>query len=210
MGQTIVFCGLPLIRPDFIEYEFGTRHSTPPPDVVTIHQVHSGLVIANHGRPARRESGDGLIENTLGIAIGVKTADCVPILLADPVRRAVAAVHAGWRGTAAFIVQAAIRAMAREFGTRPEDLHAAIGPSIGGCCFEVGPEVAREFGVIAPGRVHLDLQAINSRQMEAAGVLPENIAVAGACTKCQPAEYHSYRRDREAAGRMVSWIRIRA
>lgn len=193
---------------NFIEYEFGTRHSTPPPDTVTIHQVHSGLAIANHGRPARRESGDALLENMPGVAIGVKTADCVPILLADPVRCAVAAVHAGWRGTAVSIVQAAIRSMAREFGTRPEDLHAGIGPSIGECCFEVGPEVAREFGVIVPGRAHLRLRAINARQLEAAGVPAGNISVAGGCTRCQPAEYHSYRRDREAAGRMVSWIRI--
>jgi YfiH family protein len=193
---------------DFIEYEFGTRDSMPPPDVVTIHQIHSAIVLANHGRPARREAGDALIENKPGVAIGVKTADCVPILLADPVRRAVAAVHAGWRGTAAYILQAAIRAMGNEFGTRPEDLHAAIGPAIGGCCYEVGPEVAREFGVIAAGHVHLDLRAINAKQLAGVGVAPANISVAEACTKCEPG-YHSYRRDGEAAGRMISWIRIR-
>ncbi len=181
-----------------------------PPDIVTIHQVHSTCVIANHGKPARPEPADALMENTPGIAIGVKTADCVPILLADPVRRAVAAVHAGWRGTAGSIVPAAIRAMASEFGTRPEDLRAAIGPSIGPCCFEVGPEVAREFGVISAGRVHLDLRAINARQLEAAGVEHENISLDGECTKCQPEKYHSFRRDREAAGRMISWIRLRA
>ena len=185
------------------------RHSTPPHDTVTIHQVHSACVVTNHGRPARGESGDALIENTPGIAIGVKTADCVPILLADPAHRVIAAVHAGWRGTAASIVQATIRAMGREFGTRPEDVHAAIGPSIGGCCFEVGPEVAREFGVIATGRVHLDLRGMNAKQLESAGLLSANISVAEECTKCRPAEYHSYRRDKEAAGRMISWIRIR-
>jgi hypothetical protein len=195
---------------DFIEYQFGTRHSLPPSDVVTLHQVHSACAIVNHGKPARREPGDALIENTPGIAIGVKTADCVPILLADPVNRVIAAVHAGWRGTAAFIVQAAIRGMAVEFGTRPEDLHAAIGPAIGGCCFEVGPEVAREFGVLAPGRVHLDLKAMNGKQLEGAGVRPANISVADECTRCRADDYHSFRRDREAAGRMISWIRIRA
>lgn len=198
---------------DFIEYEFGTRYSTPPPDVVTLHQVHSACVVANHGRPARREpgreSGDALLENLPGVAIGIKTADCVPILLADPVKLAIAAVHAGWRGTAAFIVQAAVHAMASDFGTRPEDLYAAIGPAIGGCCFEVGPEVAREFGVIAPGPVHLDLRAINAKQLVASGVMQANISVSAECTKCQPAGYHSFRRDREAAGRMISWIRIR-
>jgi polyphenol oxidase len=193
-----------------IEYEFGDRHTTPPPDVVIVHQVHSACVISNRGRPARRDPGDALIENTPGTAIGVKTADCVPILLADPVQRAVAAVHAGWRGTAASIVHAAIRAMGMEFGTRPEDLHAAIGPSIGACCYEVGPDVVREFGVHAPGRVHLDLRAMNAKQLEAAGVLPANIAVSEECTKCRPEKYHSFRHDGEAAGRMISWIRIRA
>jgi len=155
----------------FIEFDFGTRHSSPPPDLVTVHQIHSARVVLNRGMPRRQEDADALIENTPGIAIGVKTADCVPILLADPVSRAVAAIHAGWRGTAAGIVAAAIRCMASEFGTQPEDIHAAIGPSIRPCCYEVGPEVAIEFGVLPPGHVHLNLPAINARQLQAAGVL---------------------------------------
>jgi YfiH family protein len=194
---------------DFIEYEFGTRDSHPPVGVVTVHQVHSNLVISNHGAAARTEDADALIDNTTGIAIGIKTADCVPVLLVDPVRRAVAAIHAGWRGTAAAIVPAAIRAMANEFGTRPEDLHAAIGPAIGACCYEVGPEVASEFGVLATGHVHLNLAAVNARQLQAAGVLRDNISIAGECTRCNPERYHSFRRDAQAAGRMISWIRIR-
>jgi YfiH family protein len=191
----------------FIEYAFGTRHSAPPLGTVTVHQVHSARVVSNRGKLHREEDADALIENTPGIAIGIKTADCVPILMADPVHRGVAAVHAGWRGTVASIVQAAIRAMADEFGTRPEDLHAAIGPAIGPCCYEVGPEVAGEFGVIA-GQVRLDLPRINARQLAAAGVLETNISIAGACTRCDAGEYHSFRRDREAAGRMISWIRV--
>jgi YfiH family protein len=193
---------------EFIDFHFGTRHSSPPDDVVTLHQVHSTRVVANHGQARRLEDGDGLIENQTGIAIGVKTADCVPVLLADPVRRAVAAIHAGWRGTGGGIVAAAVRAMAAEFGTKASDIHAAIGPSIGVCCYEVGPEVAREFGVIAPGHVHLDLRQLNARQLEAAGVRGEKISISSDCTRCM-AEYHSFRRDREAAGRMISWIRIR-
>ena len=185
---------------EFIEYEFGTRKFTPPPDVVTVHQVHSALVVSNRGERSRREDADALIENTPGIAIGVKTADCVPVLLADPSSRTVAAVHAGWRGTAASIAQAAVRAMSSEFGTRPEDLRVAIGPAIGPCCFEVGPEVVREFGVIVPSRVHLDLQGINARQLESAGVARKNISILEKCTKCDAAEFHSFRRDRESCG----------
>jgi YfiH family protein len=195
---------------DFIDFSFATRHSVPPRDIVTVHQIHSARVISNCGLPQRSEDADALLENTPGIAIGIKTADCVPVLLADPVRRAVAAIHAGWRGTAAGIVLAAIRSMAAGFGTQPEDLHAAIGPSIGPCCYQVGPEVASHFGVVATDRVHLNLRYINARQLEAAGVLPTNISTTSDCTRCQPDDYHSFRRDHEIAGRMISWIRIRA
>jgi YfiH family protein len=196
---------------DFIQYDFGTRFSPLPPDLVTVHQVHSARVIVNRGQATRQdEDADALIDNTPGLALGVKTADCVPVLLADPVNRAIAAIHAGWRGTAQQIVPAAIRSMAAEFGTHAPDLHAAIGPSISRCCYEVGPEVAREFGMDAKERVHLDLRLINSRQLEAAGVPPLNISVSEACTMCDAAKtYHSFRRDRESAGRMMSWIRIR-
>jgi YfiH family protein len=194
---------------DFIDYDFGTRSSTPPPDVVTVHQIHSARVVSNHGAPSRQEDADALIENIRGIPIGVKTADCVPILLADPVHRAIAAIHAGWRGTAAAIAIAAIRAMSADFGTRPEDLHAAIGPAIGPCCYEVGPEAAREFGVVANQQVHLDLPRINARQLQSLGVPAQKITIVPDCTKCNPATYHSFRRDHQSAGRMISWIRIR-
>jgi YfiH family protein len=197
---------------NFIEYAFGTRHAAPPADVVTVHQVHSARVVSNGGMADRphndKVDADALVENTPGVAIGIKTADCVPVLLADPVGRAVAAIHAGWRGTAAYIVQVAIRSMVAEFGTQPKDLHAAIGPCIGPCCYEVGPEVANEFGVLASGHVHLDLATMNARQLEAAGVLAQNISTSRVCTKCNAKDYHSFRRDREAAGRMISWIRI--
>ena len=195
----------------FIDYQFGTRHSVPPDRLATVHQVHSTRIITNRGTDRRHEGldADALIENTPGIAIGVKTADCVPVLLADPVHRAVAAIHAGWRGTAAGIVPAAIRAMAGEFATRARDLHAAIGPSIGECCYEVGPEVAAQFGVVVPGHVRLNLSFVNLKQLEAAGVPTNNISISGECTRCQAGDYHSFRRDREAAGRMISWIRVR-
>ncbi|HEY3840830.1 MAG TPA: peptidoglycan editing factor PgeF [Bryobacteraceae bacterium] len=198
---------------DFIEFDFGTRNSVFPSDIVTVHQVHSASVRVNHGQARcaddKRPDADALVENTPGVAVGVRTADCVPVLLADPVRRVVAAVHAGWRGTAAQIVPVTLQTMDREFGSRADDVHAAIGPSIGPCCYEVGPEVAREFGVTASGRVHLDLWRMNAKQLMAAGVRAENISVAEDCSMCNSATYHSFRRDREAAGRMISWIRIR-
>ncbi len=194
----------------FIEFDFGTQDSAPPSDVVTVHQVHSARVISNRGQSSRQhEDADALVDSTPGIALGIKTADCVPILLADSEHHAIAAIHAGWRGTAQQIAAATIRLMAAEFGTRPEAMHAAIGPCIGSCCFEVGAEVAWEFGVQTPGKAHLDLVAINRKQLQGAGIPAGNISASGECTMCGSRGYHSFRRDREAAGRMISWIRLK-
>jgi copper oxidase (laccase) domain-containing protein len=99
--------------------------------------------------------------------------------------------------------------MGEEFGTRPDDIYAAIGPSIGPCCYEVGEEVAAKFGIPGSGHVHLDLRAINAGQLTDAGVPARNVSTSPACTKCESDLYHSFRRDREAAGRMISWIRIK-
>ena len=112
-----------------------------------------------------------------------------------------------WRGTAAGIASGAVAAMSRRFGTRPEDLHAAIGPGIGECCYEVGAEVAERFG--GQGRGHVDLPAANQRQLEQAGVTPKRIYASNLCTMCRPEEFDSFRRDREAAGRMYSFAGIR-
>ncbi|HVV45434.1 MAG TPA: polyphenol oxidase family protein, partial [Bryobacteraceae bacterium] len=133
----------------WLDHGFGLRDSAHPPDIVTLKQIHSGIVRdAAEIRPG--QEGDAILSIATGIRIGVKTADCVPILLVDAETRAVAAIHAGWRGTAANIVQAAINEMTTRWKTAPENLRAAIGPSIGVCCYEVGPEVARQFGTWMP------------------------------------------------------------
>jgi len=150
-----------------------------------------------------------------GSLIGVHTADCVPVLLVDRRNRAIAAVHAGWRGTVAVIPARTLEAMRERYGTLPEDVEAAIGPAIAACCFEVGPEVAAKFGDLFPERsdlgrrTHVDLHEANRRILSAAGVPPEAIYVARhLCTRCHGGEFCSYRRDRERAGRMVSSIGI--
>ena len=108
-------------------------------------QIHSDVVHVFEALPTSRCRGDASATNRAGLLLAVETADCVPILLVDPKNRAVAAVHAGWRGTLQRIVTKAIGKMQMQFGTKPADLLAAIGPSIGGCCYEVGTEVASEF-----------------------------------------------------------------
>ena len=184
---------------------FGTRDSVLPPVLATVKQIHSAKCVAAEGRSGVLAEADAIIENTPGSLIAVKTADCMPILLVDERRRAVAAVHAGWRGTAAQIVKAAVGAMAQRFGTAAEDLHAAIGPGIGVCCYEVGPEVMAQFA--GQGRGHLDLEAENRRQLEESGVTARRIYASHLCTMCRE-EFHSFRRDREAAGRLYSYIGV--
>lgn len=189
---------------------FGTRLADVParfPRLATLKQIHSSSCVAAEGRAGLLGEGDALLENRPGSVVAVKTADCIPILLVDDRLRAVAAVHAGWRGTAARIAGGAVAAMSRRFGTRTEDLHAAIGPGIGPCCYEVGAEVAERFG--GRGRGCIDLSAANRRQLEQAGVTPERIYASNLCTMCRPEEFDSFRRDREAAGRMVSFAGIR-
>lgn len=182
---------------------FGSCHT-----LATLKQIHSDRWVDAAGRHGVLGEGDALIERTPGAVVGVKTADCVPILLVDERRRAVAAVHAGWRGAAQEIAPKTVRAMAERFDSRPEDLHAAIGPAIGECCFEVGPEVAAQFGHQVPGKIKLDLIAINHAQLRAAGIPEERIYSAGLCTFCTGDEFHSFRRDREKAGRMLSVIGV--
>ncbi|MGH9660897.1 MAG: polyphenol oxidase family protein, partial [Bryobacteraceae bacterium] len=148
--------------------------------------------------------GDALITSTAGVRVAVRTADCVPILLVDPVRRAIAAVHAGWRGTVAGIAAKTVRAMTARFGTRGADLHAALGPGIGECCFEVGPEVAVQFG--RHGRVHVDLYEHLSRQLLAEAVPAQSIYTSRLCSVCSGSGFHSYRRDGNSAGRMLNFV----
>jgi YfiH family protein len=194
-----------LERLPWLIHGFGMRDSEYPPGIATLRQIHSGLVLEALTPGADRfAEGDALVTHNQGVLAGVRTADCVPILIADERNQAVAAIHAGWRGTAVRIVENAVDELRRRYGSRAEDLHAAIGPAIGGCCYEVGPEVARQFGINTEAPVKIDLAAINERQLAEAGVL--DIWQSGQCTFCAPERWFSFRREKEAAGRMLSFI----
>jgi polyphenol oxidase len=195
------------------EHGFGTRTGNPKVDV-SLRQVHSNRVLNADGLRDREEEGDALITDKTGKSIGIRTADCVPILLLDAKNRVVAAVHAGWRGTAAEVVKSTIAAMTDRFRSQPEDIHAALGPCIRGCCYEVGEEVARKFSDQFPEwrvedeamKRHLDLAGINRRQLESSGVHADRIFDSGLCTACQSGQFFSYRREPENPGRMVAAI----
>ncbi len=202
----------------------------PPLPLVTVSQVHGAIVrdlehetspfMTPDGR-ARLE-GDGMISQTPGRLLAILTADCVPVLLADTRTHAVGAFHAGWRGTLARIVERGAAEMRASYGTRAEDLIAAIGPCIQACCFEVGDEIrtafSREFRYAPelfspPGSpaLHMDLAEANRRQLLQAGVQPENIRVLAHCTACSRLpdgrrRFFSYRAEGGRTGRMLSGI----
>ena len=178
----------------------------------SVRQTHSDRVHVSEGvlvQDGDRPEADAIITRGQGRLISVRTADCLPLLFVDETRRAIAAVHAGWRGTAQQITQRAVERMRDEFGSRPQDLEVAIGPGIGVCCYEVGPDVADEFpasSVQHEQRPHLDLVAENRRQLIDSGVAPEQIHATALCTHCRSDLFHSHRRDGAAAGRMMADI----
>ncbi len=188
--------------------------------IVTLKQMHSALVRrVGRGEVAERASlwGDGLVTDEPGVLLGIQTADCLPILIADRRRRAVGAFHAGWRGTLKGIVGLGVAAMGREFGSVPEDLIAAIGPGIGRCCFAVGAEVRDLFRarygyadelLSASETLSLDLVEANRRQLLTAGLSPESIVALDACTSCRTDEFFSYRAERGKTGRMMAVIGV--
>ncbi len=182
-------------------------------EIAALKQVHSDQVLIAT-EPGDIGEGDALISNRAGVALSIRTADCLPILMADPRNRAVAAVHAGWRGTVSEIAPKVIQAMNRQFGSSPEDLVVAIGPGIGGCCFEVGPEVAAQFAPLFPerddlsGRTRIDLVESTIRQLGRCGVKLGHIATSGMCTYCLAELFHSYRREPGTVERMVTAIRL--
>jgi len=187
------------------------RALEPHGRLLLLKQVHGAAV---HRAPwLGRPEGDAAIAEEPGLLLGIETADCLPVLLADPLRRAVAAAHAGWRGTSVGVAAAAVAALVRG-GSRPADLVAALGPANEACCYEVGEELRAAFtgeweAVTRPGprgKPHLDVRAANLRQLVRAGLRPDRIHHVSDCTSCRPELYHSYRREGPGGGRMISYI----
>jgi YfiH family protein len=198
----------------------------PWEDLLLIRQVHGADVAgasAQRSRPWNRPDADAVVSNDPSAAVAVRVADCVPVLLSDETGRAVAAVHAGWRGTMQRAVIAGVSELQSRYGIRPERLIAAVGPSIGPCCYEVGESTLqafrdaghhpsmldRWFEPRASGKYHLDLWTATRDQLEGAGLSAGSVHVAELCTKTYAASFHSYRVDGASAGRMAGVIRAR-
>ena len=198
----------------------------PSEQLRKMRQVHGCTTVAAASQPpAHAPETDGVMTDEKGLALVVQVADCVPLLMADPRTGAIAAVHAGWRGTAANIASAAVRRLNEQYGSRPEDLVAAIGPSIGACCYQVGPEVRDAFKSGASmsttlnvdewftpdpqrdDRLRFDGWAANHAQLIAAGLNPANVHVARLCTMTHLSHFYSYRAEGAGTGRLLGVIR---
>lgn len=170
-------------------------------------QCHSDSIQIVSG-PGEYESCDGLITDTADLPLVVSVADCLPVVLFEPAKDVLAHVHAGWRGSARKIVEKTIVIMVREFGVSPVSMVAFLGPSAGVCCYKVGGEVAEAFPANALERreseIFLNLKKANVHQLLACGLRRDNIEVSNWCTICTPDLFHSFRRDSNRSGRMMS------
>ena len=187
-------------------------------------QVHGVRVLrvraGDESEAVAREQADGLMTNDPGVGITVHVADCTPIVLACPVTGACAALHAGWRGTVAGMAKAGVSAMVAEFGCAPGDIRAVLGPCIGACCFEVGPEVVAAFLAATPDareqkviqetsgkKAHVDIRRFSWLGLLSAGLSPKHIEVGTECTMCDPENrFFSYRKSGRATGQLVGFI----
>lgn len=196
--------------------------------IVMTNQVHGNVVKVVTGADVKPDllaptpfEADGLATNVPGVTLCIFSADCIPVLLFDPVKQTVAAVHAGWRGTAAAIAAAAVETLKREYGSDRLDIRAAIGPGIGPCCFETDGDVPAAMetalgGLAAPfmtrtetgGKWHVDLKAINAAILEHSGLLGEHIDVSQDCTCCQHDRFWSHRFTKGERGSQAAVIML--
>lgn len=183
--------------------------------IIKLKQIHSASVIDIDDTSAASQAvvGDAVVTSVRGVALGVQTADCVPILVADAEGQVSAAIHAGWRGTVAGIAQSAVTRLIQKFRLDPESLRAVIGPHIGVCCYEIGDEVMQAIADPAVierrddwAKPHLNLASANRAQLEAAGIPASQIETSSLCTKCRADLFHSFRRDGKGMGHMLSVV----
>jgi len=185
--------------------------------VTQVHQDSIYLLEKEGEIPKEQDiQADAIITQRRGVAIGILSADCVPILLFDTKKKAIGAIHAGWRGAKLNIVSKTVEAMRANFKSEAKDIVAFIAPAIGRCCYEVSIEVANNFRAYPFGidykrdRAYLDLKAINYRQLLDSGLSSSSIELSPICTSCSKDEFFSYRALSKCRGRFVSAIMLRA
>jgi len=200
-----------------------SRGTSEYPFMASLHQIHGTHGIVLDQNPPQKgevlDSGDALLTNQPKILLTVRTADCVPVLVFDGNHQAIAAIHAGWRGAVAGIIPATLALLQKHFGSSPNDLHIAIGPSIGPCCYEVDAPVIQKLKETLPAwqnvvepfgldTVKLNLKKLVADQSVAYGVSASSITQSHACTSCRSDLFYSYRREGRVNGTMVSGIML--
>jgi YfiH family protein len=155
------------------------------------------------------DEADGLVTSVPGVLLAVTAADCVPVFLADVRGRGIGALHAGWRGVAAGILESGLGLMRQAFGVMPGEQAVYLGPAICGECYEVGDDVLRAFGRDASGPARLDLRSELARQARAAGVPADRVTRSAECTRCGPTRFHSHRARAAGAGRMAAFVGLK-
>lgn len=211
-----MFLRHPLLSVLGVDHGFGTLHSPSRPSCSTYRQIHGTRVVSVAGNSPAGEpiEADGLLSNQAGMEVGIWTADCLPVLMATLDGRYVGALHAGWRGAVSGIVRVGLERMKEASGGNLSLLRVVLGPAIGPCCFDVGPEVWDAVEAGTPGysikeRKKLDLWDLVTHQLMSSGVLPSEIGRVSLCTRCHPALFYSHRGwGPERKGRsMLNYIR---
>lgn len=205
--------------------KLSTAFDIPLDNFLVLNQVHGDdiLVIKPHGDYFTSRDAlnyDAIVTNRTNLAICIKTADCVPVFIVDRIKKVIAAVHAGWRGSALDVSGKVARLMQNQYGSNPRDLLAAIGPSIGKCCYEVDAATAEAFrfqknaeAFLFPGdrkgKWMLDLAEANRRQILNAGIPDANIETSGLCTTCHQDAFFSHRGSGGITGRQINFLMIK-
>jgi len=211
----------PIVKNRNILAQYLETHT--PLHFVVAQQTHSAnikIITESHTKgweehASAIENCDALITNVPHVILSILTADCVPVLLFDPVKNVVAAVHAGWKGTQQHITEQTVQKMQEKFACNPKDIHAGIAPSIGKCCYEVSKDVAQHFFNIdncftqVGDKYMLDLPCINKIQLEKSGIATVNIEMSNICTSCNVEHFFSYRKEKGCSGRFMSMIGIK-
>jgi YfiH family protein len=211
----------------FIIHGFGTRFFQEKDirnnprwkgfELVLLEQIHSDILHVIKESPEIRLEGDAMVTNRSGFFLGIRTADCLPVFLVETQNKVIAAVHCGWRGTSKQILPKVIKKMKNDFGCKTSSLLVLFGPSIEAACYEVGSDVYQEFqknGLSLDsfarigdktGKYHFNLRQANITQLRDLGIRNKNIFSLDLCTFCRP-DLHSFRRDKEKAGRLLNFI----
>ena len=202
---------LSFLQKEFLSKQFGF----PVTKIINIRQVHGDHVLAVAAEDLENQGplpeADGIITNTIGIPVAVRTADCLPVFIFDPKKNCIGIVHAGWRGSEKQIALKAVKLMRDYWASAPEDLKIVFGPAIRSCCYQVGEEFKAFFPkeiYQRDGKLFLDLVLSNRTQLLRYGVKPKNIFDLGICTCCNQ-DYFSYRREGSGAGRHISAMVLR-